>query len=185
MNIIQVPSPNYKTGRGNFVPEVIVLHIMAGSLSGTDSWFSNPVSQVSSHFGVGFNGEVHQYVKGEDTAWGNGIVNLPNYKLYKPGVNPNLYTVSIEHEGYDLTAAPENQLKATVELIQFLSKTYNIPIDRDHIIGHYQIDLTRKPNCPSVNKGIIDTIVARAVVQPTQTNQQVVAKIQDLLKQII
>ena len=39
----------------NFKPELIVLHIMDGTLSGTDSWFADPSSQVSSHYGIGLN----------------------------------------------------------------------------------------------------------------------------------
>jgi hypothetical protein len=44
--------------------------------------------------------EVHQYVNLSDAAWGNGDVRDPTAKvvLANPGVNPNLYTVSIEHE---------------------------------------------------------------------------------------
>src|SRR3990167_11456499 len=98
--IIQKPSPNFTKGRGSYYkPELIVLHIMVGSLSGTDSWFTSSISKVSSHYGIGFNGEVHQYVKEEDTAWTQGIVNNPSFKLYKQGVNPNTYCLSIEHEG--------------------------------------------------------------------------------------
>jgi N-acetylmuramoyl-L-alanine amidase len=73
MNIKQIPSPNFVVGRGSQKPEIIVIHIMAGTLIGTDSHFSSPFSQVSTHYGIGFNGEVHQYVKEEDTAWGNGL----------------------------------------------------------------------------------------------------------------
>ena len=53
----------------------IVDHIMSGTLTGTDSWFANPVSKVSSHFGVGKNGEIHQYVDLDNPAWANGGVN--------------------------------------------------------------------------------------------------------------
>jgi N-acetyl-anhydromuramyl-L-alanine amidase AmpD len=41
---------------------------MDGTLAGTDAWFTNPASQVSAQYGIGKNGEVHQYVKEEDTA---------------------------------------------------------------------------------------------------------------------
>lgn len=54
-------SPNFSSPKG-YKTIAIVDHIMAGTLSGTDSWFANPASQVSSHFSVGKNGEIHQYV---------------------------------------------------------------------------------------------------------------------------
>lgn len=161
MQIIQKPSPNFKAGRSGYKPEIIVLHVMAGSLAGTDSWFATPTSQVSANYGIGFNGEIHQYVKDEDTAWAQGRVVNPTFTLYKPSVNPNLYCLSIEHEGQDLSVVHEAQISASVELIKALASKWNIPIDRDHIIGHYQIG-AYKPNCPATDKSIIDRIVRQA-----------------------
>ena|ERR1035437_7143402 len=166
MNIIQKITPNFKVGRSGYKPEIIVLHIMDGTLSGTDSWFADKVSQVSSNYGIGFNGEIHQYVKDEDTAWCQGLkippINKPLFKLYKPNTNPNDYCLSIEHEGNDLSIVHEAQINASVALIQSLCAKWNIPIDRDHIIGHYEIDPIRKPNCPATDKSIIDRIVRQA-----------------------
>lgn len=158
--IIQKFSPNFAVGRKGFVPEIIVLHVMDGSLSGTDSWFASPTSQVSSHYGVGFNGEIHQYVKEEDTAWTQGKVDRPSFKLFKPNLNPNVYCLSIEHEGQDLSIVHEAQINATVELIREMATRWKIPMDRDHIIGHYQIG-AYKPNCPATDKSIIDTIISK------------------------
>jgi len=187
MNIKQIPSPNFAVGRGSQKPEVIVIHIMAGTLIGTDSHFSSPSSQVSTHYGIGLNGEVHQYVKEEDTAWGNGlrvppINKAPTFKLYKPGLNPNSYTISIEHEGQDLNNGTEQMFASSVELIQSIAKRWNIPIDRDHIIGHYEIDPTRKPNCPGVDKSIMNKLVARAKGPSKPTKQEVIAKLQEAIK---
>lgn len=162
LNIIQKPCTNFREGRGTYKPEVLVLHIMQGSLSGTDSWFANPASQVSSHYGVGLKGEIHQYVADENQAWTQGYHQGATFKLHKPGINPNLYCLSIEHEGNDLSIVQEAQINASVELIKFLSKKWNIPIDREHIIGHYEVDPIRKPNCPATNKSIIDRIVRQA-----------------------
>lgn len=178
LNIIQKPTKNFTAGRKAYSPQVIVLHIMVGSLIGTDDWFSRTASQVSANYGVGFGGEVHQYVKDEDTAWAQGNVNTPTFKLYKPGVNPNLYCLSIEHEGYDLSEAPVKQLNASVELIQALSTKYGIPIDRDHVIGHYEINRLDKPNCPSVDKKILDVIVARA--KGNTPKSEILDKIEEL-----
>ena len=40
----------------------VVLHIMEGTLDGSDSWFKNPTAQASSHFGVGKDGRTYQWV---------------------------------------------------------------------------------------------------------------------------
>jgi len=100
MEIIFKPSPNFVTGRQGYTPIAIVIHIMEGTIGGTDSWFGSPKSQVSAHYGVGTNGEVHRYVLETNVAWHAGRVNNPTWKLIKTGgngyvINPNLYTVGI------------------------------------------------------------------------------------------
>lgn len=123
---------------------------MSGTLVGTDSWFANPASKVSSHFGVGKNGEIHQYVDLKNPAWSNGSVNNPNWSLLIPCVNPNYYTVSIEHEGESGDTMPEAQYQATQALHLWLIETLGIPVTRDNIIGHYRIDSVNKANCPGL-----------------------------------
>lgn len=160
-------SPNFAMGRKGYKPDMIVIHIMAGTLKSTDTWFSMIESQVSSHYGVGLNGEIHQYVHEEDTAWANGLVPGWNtgptskFVLSRPGVNPNLYSISIEHEGQDLSKNPKEQLEASANLIKDICTRYNIPIDRNHIIGHYEIK-PAKPNCPATDKSILDTLILMA-----------------------
>jgi N-acetylmuramoyl-L-alanine amidase len=180
MTIVQKISPNFTRGRGGYRPEVIVVHIMAGSLSGTDRWFADPQSQVSSHYGIGLTGEVHQYVSENDTAWHAGRVNNPTFRLYKPSVNPNLYTIGIENEGQDLAIAPEAQLNSLVELIQAVAIRWGIPIDREHIIGHYEIDSVRRPNCPASSKGIIDSVVSRAKPLSPALKDEILKKMDEL-----
>ena len=37
---------NFSRGRAGYNPEAVVIHIMDGSLIGTDSWFNDPRSRV-------------------------------------------------------------------------------------------------------------------------------------------
>jgi len=146
-NMTWVPSPNHSSSKG-YKTIAIVNHIMEGTLLGTDSWFANPVSQVSSHFGVGKDGVIHQYVDLKYPAWANGGVNKPSWPLLIPGVNPNYYTVSIEHEGDSGDVMPEAQYQATLALHRWLIGVLGIPVTCDNIIGHYQIDSVNKSKCP-------------------------------------
>lgn len=186
MNIIQKQSPNFAVGRSGQKIEAIVIHIMAGTLIGTDSWFATPMSQVSAHYGVGFTGEIHQYVQDANTAWHVGkIVQPTSWSLLKSGVNPNLYTLGIENEGQNLRTAPITQLNTLVSLIRSLATTYNIPLDRDHIIGHYQIKASKV--CPSADHSIIDTIVAMCQADeqvPLTVPKSRLLKIQDYLSKL-
>jgi hypothetical protein len=157
-----VGSPNFAEGRAGWWPEAIVLHIMEGSLASTDAWFKNKASQASAHYGIGKKGEGHQYVKEEDQAWHAGIVKDPTWKLLHAGVNPNKYTIAIEHEGYHGDVWSAEQITSSGKLVADICKRWNIPIDRDHIIGHYQIGGARRANCPATDKSIIEKVIAAA-----------------------
>ena len=144
MNIKNVPSPNFINGRKIYRPEAIVIHIMEGSLSGTDSWFQSRQSQVSAHYGVGKTGEVHQYVQERDTAWHAGRVNAPTWNLIKPSgsgqfINPNYYTIGIEHEGSVDSEWTDEMYNTSATMIKEIAERWNISIDRNHVIGHHEI----------------------------------------------
>ena len=87
MQVTWIGSPNHYHGRRGCGVQRITLHIMAGRLAGTDAAFLDPSRQASSTYGIGANGEIHQYVAESDGAWADGS----EYS--------NLRTISIEHEG--------------------------------------------------------------------------------------
>jgi len=167
VNITKKLSPNKYNGRNGWKPDMIVCHITEGSYEGAISWLTNPASKASAHFVVAKDGRITQFVELTDGSWCNGTSTDPNSKVYygkstlktvrERKTNANYYTVSIEHEGIwaqskgKLTDA---QLAATIELIKYIrsevKRIYGIeiPIDREHIVGHYQINPITKPNCP-------------------------------------
>lgn len=181
LNIIKKPTPNFWRGRDGHKPEAIVIHIMDGLLSGTDSWFASPSSEVSSHYGIGQNGEIHQYVEEADSAWQAGRVQNPSWSLLKPNINPNRYTIGIEHEGNAGIAWSAAMRQASAALIADICARWSIPIDREHIIGHYQIDSVRRPNCPAYNKAIIGELIALA---KTHQKPQLPSEVEDGIKKI-
>jgi len=146
-NTVWTGSPNFWAGRAG-VPRAIVLHTMAGKLAGADSWFANPDSQVSAHFGVGLNGEMHQYVRLADTAWANGVLE-PGERwsaIFGAG-NPNPKTVSIETEDLANSAQEVTDRQfagvlavATMAKVRFPSIT--------HLVAHRVISPHTRPNCP-------------------------------------
>ncbi|MFD2330096.1 N-acetylmuramoyl-L-alanine amidase [Cohnella sp. GCM10020058] len=174
--------PNYGTRIRNgkkYTPSVIVCHISAGTIGSMDNWFQKPAAQASSHFGVGRDGTIHQYVRLENAAWTQGLTAdaIPNAIapiIKQMGVNPNLYCVSIEHEGYVEGHLDENGqvvvenfgLDGNLTEIQFwtscwLHKYIQSEVERiwgHHIqfgpqydLGHFQIDPKRKSFCPGKN----------------------------------
>ena len=106
----------------------------------------NPASKASAHYLVTRAGRIIQMVKESNSAYHAGIRNNPHWNLYD-GTNPNTYTLGIEHEGFD-GSLTEEQYQASLFLHRELTAKYSIPIDTDHIIGHYRIDSVDRPNCP-------------------------------------
>jgi len=139
INAQWIGSPNKQAGRAGYRPEAIVIHIMEGTLAGTDSWFKSAQSSVSAHYGIGQNGDIHQYVAEGDTAWHAGRTYNCTWKGRRPGVNPNLNTIGIEHEGQDNTAWSVQMYQASAELMADIANRWSIPLDRDHVVGHREI----------------------------------------------
>jgi len=140
------PSPNFSSREGRKII-AIVDHITAGAFPGCLDWLKNPASQASAHYIITKLGRIIQLVKEGDKAWHANPANKPNWTLYD-GTNPNLYTIGIEHEGQTGDAFTEAQYQSTLFLHKELTLKYGIPIDTDHIIGHYRIDSVNRPNCP-------------------------------------
>lgn len=131
---------NYAMRPKGSKPEIIVIHVMAGTLAGTDAWFQNPKAKVSAHYGVSATA-IHQYVKEEDRAYHAGVVTNPSAKivLARPGENPNSYSIGIEHEGSAETPWSPELYAQSARLVADVAKRWNIPLDRDHVIGHHEI----------------------------------------------
>ena len=170
MNIIPkfLPKGHYEKGRKQYRPEIIVLHIGEGLQNQIYLEFLN--TEKSSHYCVARNGEVWQFVKEGDTAWGNGEVIKPTAKkiLEKGDINPNLYSISIEHEGYGHEGINELQYQATAKLIQEISERWLIPLDREHIIGHREIKAIKI--CP----GKIDISRLISMAYPLKPEEKII-----------
>lgn len=174
------PTQHFTKGRDGMKPDMIVIHISTGSFASCINWFADPSSKVSSHYLISLTGQVVQFVKEEDTAWANGQVVNPTSTIVKSrsAINPNKYTISIEHEGKDLSQAPQAQIEASAKLVKEIATRWNIPIDREHVIGHSAIKST-KPFCPATNMSVVDTIVAKAKGS-SSTKEDLLKKVEEL-----
>ncbi len=171
MNIQKYTTPHHSS-RGQHKPLFICWHIADGTYNGTISWETNPASKVSSHFVLGKNGEVAQMVELDRAAWTQGDIKKPSlpYAKQHPELNPNLYCVSIECEGFwkdtkgKLTdKALDSAVELTKHIVAEVKRIYGvtIPIDREHIIGHYQINSVTRSHCPG-ELFPFDELIARA-----------------------
>jgi len=144
---IGCPESNFRKGRPfGFRPEAIVVHIMDGTFAAGEGVFLGEGTQKSAHYGISKDGVIHQYVDEHDTAFHAGVVVNPKWALLKKGVNPNLYTIGIEHEGRPDDVWPEAQLAASAGLIGEIVARWEIPVDALHLVQHHLIRASK--TCP-------------------------------------
>ena len=141
---IWIGSPNFHEGRAGHEVKAVVIHIAEGLRQSVDSWFRSTKSQVSAHYLVCTDGSVHQYVAEDDRAWHAGRVVKPTWTGLLTGpsgayVNPNNYTIGIEHEGYGNDVWSDRMYRASAQLLGEVCTRHSVPLDRDHIVGHHEI----------------------------------------------
>jgi murein L,D-transpeptidase YcbB/YkuD len=163
---------NFSTTRN--VPKFIVIHVTSGdSLGGTDSWFQNPKAQVSAHFCIGKDGQVHQYVDTDQVAYAEMAWNDKS--------------ISIEHSGHSGDSLTPAQLASLKGLLTWINMNYKIPLVRTKnghgfsgIIGHGElgVDGGNHPNCPGKNiLKSVETLLGEtppSVPAPTPAKRQVI-----------
>ncbi|MGE3959641.1 MAG: N-acetylmuramoyl-L-alanine amidase [Vicinamibacterales bacterium] len=160
MSIAITPRPcaprNFRRGRPEHLRiEAVVIHVIDGTLVGADATFADNALDIprSAHYAVGRRGQVHQYVDERDTAFHAGTIVSPTWTGLKhsPGggyVNPNFYTIGIEHEGLARQDWPEAMYAASAELLRQLASRYPAlnPLSRRNVVMHREIRATK--SCP-------------------------------------
>src|SRR5262245_8504486 len=148
LDVKWIGSPNHYYGRAGWGVSAIVIHTMAGTLASCDSWFNNPASQVSSHYGIGLRGEQHQYVKLADGSWANGVLEPGNQwqDIVGNTANPNYQTVTIETEdnGSGATPVTDEQYNAVLAVCRAVLQVFP---SIQFLMGHNIISPNSRPSC--------------------------------------
>ena len=165
MKIKYLNSPNHYNGRNGWKADVIVFHQTGGtSIEGALKWYLNPNSQCSPHWVIGVDGTICQLVNPNNAAYCNGTRTIPGEKLYyglatsrlvkARKTNANFFTYSIEFVHCQWGNINDAQIHAAVELIKEVivpnMKLHGATpkYDRDHFIGHCEIDPITRAACP-------------------------------------
>jgi N-acetyl-anhydromuramyl-L-alanine amidase AmpD len=108
--------------------DTVVVHNTEASAEDTLAGFQNPAFMASSHYLVDTDGKVTQTVHPSDVAWGAG-----NWWV-------NTHAINIEHVGFAKDGGyTQAQYEASAKLVRFLGGKYDIPLDRQHIVGHDEV----------------------------------------------
>lgn len=162
-----------------------ILGICNHITAGTDSrgWLQNADNGSSVHFLIRVeNGKavVYQFMPIEWAAWGNGRHSgtgnpyMPEWvkEYIRKGINPNLFTISIEHEGVTPTAALYTgpMLDASIELHKWIAATVpTVKVEHGRLLGHFMLDHIQRPFCPGGTGGALfpfDKIIAAVQSAP-------------------
>jgi glycosyltransferase involved in cell wall biosynthesis len=140
-------TPHLVPGRRGRAPRGIVVHTTVGSFGAAAAWFADPASGVSAHYLVGLDGRIAQFVDEHDAARHTRTLR-PVSRLHD-GDDPNLYTVGIEFEDAgdpDGAVRTGAQYAAGAALIRAVAARWSIPLDREHVVGHGELDASQ--SCP-------------------------------------
>ena len=125
-----ITSPtNYWAGRDGASIDYIVIHYTDISYARTLRAFNSLASDVSAHYVIRGDGHIAQIVAEGDTAWHSGNAWY------------NRHSIGIEFE-LDRVTNPvftTEQYYAGASLVCAISARQDVPLDRDHVIGHNEV----------------------------------------------
>lgn len=124
----------------------------ADDIEVTPRWFAqdhgDPARAGSTTYYVDSDGDVYQCVSEDWMHFGNGVKGKPWPAWADPNINLNWQTISIEIEGRaanieETLIIGGPQWLSLVALIRDRAGFYRIPLDREHVIGHYEVSNER------------------------------------------
>ncbi|MDR3081546.1 MAG: N-acetylmuramoyl-L-alanine amidase [Streptomyces sp.] len=137
-----IPAPYEEFGQGDFGNhdlgdrpvsqsiKYIVIHDTEGRWDGVLNMIKDPTYVSWNYTLRSTDGHIAQHVKAKDVAWHAG-----NWDI-------NARSIGLEHEGF--LASPdawytEAMYRSSARLVKYLSAKYDIPLDRQHILGHENV----------------------------------------------
>jgi N-acetyl-anhydromuramyl-L-alanine amidase AmpD len=148
---------------GNFGFGALVMHIAADNSRKDGDLYLATTPTKSAHFFVNRDGSAKQYVSVNDSAWANGLspsgagwispeghAVKPRWPGLRAKVNPNHYTVSMEHQGNPADSWSSEMFDATVAIMKWLAPIKGVAWWEagKNLIGHSDISPIDRPNCP-------------------------------------
>lgn len=140
-NVNSMPSPNFgsRPGGSGDITAIVLHHTGDGSTRAEQigSYFQNPSAEVSSHYTIGKDGGIVQSVEDGNRAWHAGTSEFQG----REDVNDFSLGIEICNSGSGSDPFTDAQYEATINLVAWMCKTYNVPVDR--ITGHRDIALPK------------------------------------------
>lgn len=174
---------NFRQGRPSHLHiEAVVIHLIDGSIQAADSTFldNGLTNPRSSHYAVSRTGAVHQYVDESDTAFHAGRLVEPTWAGLKRGpdggfINPNFYTIGIEHEGRPHDDWPDAMYAASAALLRSIAERHPAvrPLTRTNVVMHREIRADK--SCPG-HVADLARLIAMATDPPAREPNQLTTR---------
>ncbi|AQT70816.1 N-acetylmuramoyl-L-alanine amidase [Streptomyces sp. fd1-xmd] len=112
--------------------EYVVIHLTTDIMPIMFAKFNDAAERVSAHYMISASGtRIAQCVRERDVAWHSGSVWY-NYR-----------SIGIEHEGWtDQPVYTDKMYETSAVLTATICAKYDVPVDRDHILGHVEVPLS-------------------------------------------
>ncbi|MFE1876889.1 N-acetylmuramoyl-L-alanine amidase [Streptomyces sp. NPDC059496] len=112
--------------------EYVVIHLTTDIMPIMFTKFKDPAERVSAHYMISATGtRIAQCVRERDVAWHSGSVWY------------NHRSIGIEHEGWtDQPFYTDKMYEASAVLTATICAKYDVPVDREHILGHVEVPLS-------------------------------------------
>jgi N-acetyl-anhydromuramyl-L-alanine amidase AmpD len=109
--------------------DMVIIHVTQGSFASAVKVFQDPGHGAAAHYIVRKDGHVTQMIRELDVAYHAGNRSY------------NERSVGIEHEGFvdQPEGFTDEMYEASARLTARICARYDIPVDREHIIGHVEV----------------------------------------------
>lgn len=128
-----VASTNFNLRKPNYV---VIHHTAQNSTEQTLKIFTNPKTQVSSHYVIGRDGKVYHMLNDYLRAWHGGSAQ------WGTTTDLNSTSIGIELDNNGFEPFQETQIESLIKVLALLKKNYGIPAA--NFIGHSDIAPSRK-----------------------------------------
>lgn len=169
-------SQNFRKGRPEHLHiEACVIHLIDGSQTGADATFCSADLAVkrSAHYSISKSGRIHQYVHEQDTAFHCGVIDRPTWEGLKRApngsfVNPNYYTIGIEHEGRADDPWPDKMYEVSAALLRDIASRYPAlrTLTRRNVVMHREIRASK--SCPGHTADLMRLIMEASGLSPEE-----------------
>jgi N-acetyl-anhydromuramyl-L-alanine amidase AmpD len=109
--------------------DMVVIHVTQGSFDSAVQVFQDPEHGAASHYIVRKDGHITQMIRELDVAFHAGNRDY------------NERSVGIEHAGFveQASSFTDEMYEASARLTARICARYDIPVDREHVIGHVEV----------------------------------------------